>query len=173
MIVGALYGMFWFALFLFAQLILMRTLPSRLRLAWNKRSVIISLIALSATAGPLLRLIDVATLASGGWLLGALWGDLTFLSLYVLYMPFYFVVMTSLSVETLVMLAKQADRTLPVAQLRARFASEAFAADRFETMVRSGLLEKTPDGYAVTNNGTRAARPFLLVKALWRLGAGG
>jgi hypothetical protein len=173
MIFGALYGMFWFALFLFVQLILMRALPARLRLAWNKRSVIISLIALSATVGPLLHLIDVAMLASGGWLLGAMWGDLTFLCLYVLYMPFYFVVMTSLSVETLVMLAKQADGTLPVAQLRARFASEAFAADRFETMVRSGLLKKASDGYAVTNNGTRAARPFLFVKAIWRLGAGG
>jgi hypothetical protein len=173
MILGALYGMFWFALFLCTQLIFMRALPSRLRLTWNKRSAVISLSALSATVGPLLRLTDVVTLASGGWLLGALWGDLTFLCLYVLYMPFYFVVMTSLSVDTLVMLAKQADGTMPAIRLRARFASEAFAADRFNTMVRSGLLEKRPDGYAVTKNGKRAARPFLLVKALWGLGAGG
>jgi hypothetical protein len=173
MILGALYGTSLFALFLLAQLILMRVLPPRLRLAWNKRCVVIALIVLSATVGPLLRLTDVATLGSGGSLLGALWGDLTFLCLYVLYMPFYFIIMTSLSVETLVMLAQQADGTLPAAQLRARFASEAFAADRFETMVRSGLLEKTPDGYAVTNNGTRAVFPFLLVKAVWRLGTGG
>jgi hypothetical protein len=173
MILGALYGMFWFVLFLSAQLILMRALPPRLRLAWNKRCVMISLIAVSATIAPLLRLIDVATLASGGWLLGALWGDLTFLGLYVLYMPFYFVVVTSLSVETLVMLAKQTDGTLPAAQLRARFASEAFVADRFDTMVRNSLLEKTPDGYSVTKKGRRAVRPFLLVKALWGLGAGG
>jgi hypothetical protein len=172
-ILGALYGMFWFALFLVTQLILVRALPPEFRLAWNKRSVVIALIVISATVGPLLRLTDVATLASGGWLLGALWGDLTFLCLYVLYMPFYFVVMTSLSVETLVMLAKHGGGTLPAAQLRARFASEAFAADRFDTMVRSGLLEKMPGGYSVTKNGKRVARPFLFVKALWRLGTGG
>src|SRR5664279_2537278 len=143
MILGALYGVFWFALFLLAQLILMRILPPQRRLIWNKRGVVMALIAVSATVGPLLRLTDVATLTSGGWLLGALWGDLTFLCFYVLYMPLYFVVMTSLSVETLVMLEKQPDGILSKAALRARFASEAFAADRFHTMVRSGLLEKT------------------------------
>lgn len=173
MIFGALYGVFWFAVFFCVQLIFIRCLSPKRWLVWNKCGVLAALAALSVSVGPLLGLTGSAWLASGGWLLGALWGALTFLCLYVLYMPFYFVVMTSLSVETLIMLLHERNGALRVAQLQDRFTSEAFAADRFATMARNRMLRQTTHGYAVTDKGRRTTQPFLLIKVLWQLGAGG
>ncbi len=173
MILGAIYGIVWFSLFFCLQLVLVRSVSPQRLIAWNKRSLLISLVAVSATIGTIQALNASPALTWGGWQLGALWGTLTFLCLYVLYMPFYFVVMTSLSVDTIVMLLKQPSRRLPLAALRERFTSEQFVTDRFEIMGRNGLLRKTPQSYCITGKGRRAIRPFMLVKALWRLGAGG
>jgi hypothetical protein len=172
MIFGALYGVFAFAVFFCVQLIFIRSLSSTQWLVWNKRGVLAALVVLSASTELMQGLTGSTWLTSGGWLLSALWGDLTFLCLYVLYMPFYFVVMTSLSVETLIMLHHRGG-TLHVSQLQERFSSEAFVADRFATMSRNGMLRQTTDGYAVTEKSRQTIRLFLFIKSLWRLGAGG
>jgi hypothetical protein len=172
MIFGALYGVAAFAAFLCVQLIFIRSLSSERWLVWNTRCVMAALIILIVTTGPMQGVSGSIWLASGGWLLGALWGCLTFLCLYVLYMPFYFVVMTSLSVESLIMLDKAGGR-MDVSRLQDRFTSQAFAADRFATMRRNGMLRQTPDGHAVTDKGRQTIWPFLYIKSLWRLGAGG
>lgn len=172
MIFGAIYGAAAFIAFFCVQMIFIRCLSPKQWLAWNKRCVLALLIIITATTGPMQGLLGSAWLASGSWLLGALWGSLTFLCLYVLYMPFYFVVMTSLSVESLIMLDK-AGGSLRISRLQDRFTFEAFAADRFATMVRNGILRQTPDGYVVTEKGRQTIRPFLFIKSLWRLGAGG
>lgn len=172
MILGAIYGLATFAAFFCVQIIFIRCLSQTQWLVWNKRCVLAALVIIAATTGPMQGLYGSAWLASGGWLFGALWGCLTFLCLYVLYMPFYFVVMTSLSVESLIMLDK-AGGSLRISRLQDRFTSEAFAADRFATMDRNGMLRQTPDGYVVTKKGRQTIRPFLFIKSLWRLGAGG
>jgi len=172
MIFGALYGGVGFVVFFCVQLIFIRSVSSIKWLLWNKRCVLATIIILSASTELMQSLSGSAWLTSGGWLLGALWADLTFLCLYVLYMPFYFVVMTSLSVETLIMLHLSGG-TLHVSQLQERFCSEAFVADRFGTMIRNEMLQHTSDGYAVTEKGRQTTRPFLFIKSLWRLGAGG
>jgi hypothetical protein len=172
MIAGALYGVFAFTMFFCVQVIFIRWLSPNQWLVWNKRCVVAALVILSASTGLMQNLMGPTWLTTGGWLLGALWADLTLLCLYVLYMPFYFVIMTSLSVETLIMLQRSGG-ALRVAQLQDRFASEAFAADRFATMSRNGLLRLTTNGHAVTEKGRQTTRPFLVLKSLWRLGPGG
>jgi hypothetical protein len=172
MILGALCGLAAFGLFLAAQLVVLRMRPSGEWLAWNKRLAAgVLLIALLAL-GPLLRAGGDTTLTQGGRALGALWGALTFLGLYVLYMPFYYVVRASLSVRTLILL-RGAGGSLPRAEVARDFTSERFVADRLDTMVTNGFLTRQDTGYAITAKGGALARAAVFVKALWRLGAGG
>jgi hypothetical protein len=174
MILGALSGLAGFALFLLAQLVVLRTRPAGAWLAWNTRAAAVALLlALIALAG-LVQVVDVPALVQGGWMFGTIWCALTFVGLYVLYMPFYYVVMASLSVRTLILL-RPGD--LPRAQLAQHFTSEHFAAGRLDTMTANGFLARKANGhglrYSLTPKGRALARIALAVKALWRLGPGG
>jgi predicted transcriptional regulator len=88
-------------------------------------------------------------------------------------MPFYYVVLTSLSVKTLVMLHYQVDGQIPSTHLRMPFVSEAFVTDRLDTMVANGFLTKADGAYAVTSKGEKIARTFIFLKLFWKLGPGG
>jgi hypothetical protein len=100
-------------------------------------------------------------------------GGLLYCGLYVLYAPFYYVVMTSLSVRTTVLLGRQADGAMPLQTLHDRFASRQLVAQRLQTMTANGFLRATPQGYALTGKGRLTARFFDLFKRLWMLGSGG
>jgi hypothetical protein len=173
MIFGALYGLSAFAVYLCAQLMAMRCFLPERWLSWNKCGLALALLILVVTPGFILPHLPSAVLRSGGWPFAAVWGSLTFLCLYVLYMPFYFVVMTSLSVETLVLLAAQKDGRLPLVALYERFSSEVFARDRFDTMVRNGVLIRTAAGYSVSPRARKLVAISLWLKSIWRLGEGG
>jgi hypothetical protein len=122
----------------------------------------------------------LAAVIAALWWLGAgalrplalAWGVLTLLALYALYMPFYYTVVASLSVQSLVLMAR-AGGTLAKADLQRRFASRALVAQRMQTMATNGFLVSTAAGYALSAKGLRVAQVFALVKDFWRLGPGG
>lgn len=172
MILGAVAGFGCFLVFLVVQLAVLRTCPPHTWLGWNKRLAAGGLLLALLAPGPLLRFCGEATLTQGGWPLAAPWGALTFLGLFVLYMPFYYVVMTSLSVRTLLLLCEAGGRIERIAIAR-RFTDERFVTDRLETMLANGLLIRRNERYAITDKGAALARAALFVKALWKLGPGG
>ena len=94
--------------------------------------------------------------------------------LFILYMPFLYTLMTSLSVQTLIMLEAAPGGALPLAVVRERFTSLAFIRDRLETMQANGYLTRSSDGsWAITAHGSRVALALLAVKRVLRLGHGG
>jgi len=99
--------------------------------------------------------------------------ELTFLSLFVLYMPALYTVTHSLSVATLVMLRRSPESRLSKARLMQTFASQEFAAARLAAMVESGYIAKSSPPYRLCPRGKVVARAFLWLQRVWRLGPGG
>jgi hypothetical protein len=105
-------------------------------------------------------------------LLGGIFALMTFSCLLVLYMPAYYVLSNSLSVQSIITLLEHRGR-MTLVDLQATFASRELLRGRLETMVQSGLVEPDPSGFRITRRGRRMIAPFLALKSLWRLGPGG
>jgi hypothetical protein len=116
---------------------------------------------------------DPAALPIDQVALRVLYGSLLMGCLFVLYMPFYFTISTSLSVQTLICLREARDRALSTDALRQRFASNEIVAGRLSLMVANGYLAEHRGKYRVTSKGRRIARFFARLKAIWMLGPGG
>lgn len=91
---------------------------------------------------------------------------------FICYMPFFYTVAASQSVQMLIALAAVRDG-LPADELRRMYAVEEVFAGRLDTLVGAGYLTRTAGGYAPTSKGRLVAHTFRAVKALWRLGPGG
>jgi hypothetical protein len=92
--------------------------------------------------------------------------------LFVLYVPAVYTVLTSLSVQTLVMLRRSAG-ALPQAALYEHFAGRAIVDDRLATLAASGYLVAEGTRFRLTPHGRALASIFARLKNMWRLGAGG
>ena len=103
----------------------------------------------------------------------AVMGWIAMVSLFVLYMPFYYVVVASISVQTVIVIARSAGHGVPLAELEDRFASESILTHRLASMVQSGMLRAEGDAFRLTVIGRSVAQAFAAIKELWRLGPGG
>jgi hypothetical protein len=99
-------------------------------------------------------------------------GVLTMASLFVLYMPFYYTIATSLSVQSMIMVLKAGGK-MPLQRLSDAFASRELIDGRLQTMRQSGYLVSLGDAFATTVRGDRMVSVFVLVKRIWKLGSGG
>lgn len=102
-------------------------------------------------------------------------GGAVFLMLcaFVLYIPFIFVVSSSLSIDTLLML-QRAGGELPRAALYEHLTSPDAVRRRLEIMRGNGLVAPTSGGsYVLTRKAGPPARFFTAVKRFWKLWPGG
>jgi hypothetical protein len=90
---------------------------------------------------------------------------------FITYVPFVFVISTSLSVDTLIVLERAAGQ-LERAKLYGRFASTAAAQRRLEVMRTNGLVSPNTN-YQLTNKARRIAHFFSWMKQFWKLEPGG
>jgi hypothetical protein len=170
--IGLAAGLGWFAIvFVIHLIVLWTTVPS-------VRPRISQMVFLFGIIGVLSSVVLVfsylGTSASNEALMfSALGGILVYGGMLTLYLPFYYSIVASLSLQTIILLNEQANATLPIIRLRQRFSSRHFVAQRLETMTRNGFLVERKDGYCLTTKGRRVATTFLFFKRLWRLGAGG
>jgi hypothetical protein len=89
-------------------------------------------------------------------------------------MPFYYSMNTSLSVDTLAMLARAPDGRVPMQAIEQRFCSERFLRDRLQTMGANGYLRHLGgDSWRISRRGLRVARAMSWVKQILGLGPGG
>jgi len=167
-LVGVFVGVGWFLVFLSAQVAAFHVLDIRERF----RAIVALLTATMVGA-----LLTTTTLAHIGWLGGsvlpALSSVVTMACLWVLYMPFYYVIATSLSVRTLLVLASVEEATLPLEQLEARFASTAMLQERLATMRTYRNVTAQGSAFTLTPKGRTTAAVFGGLKRLWELGPGG
>lgn len=91
---------------------------------------------------------------------------------FLLYMPFYYTVAASQSVQ-LVIDIHAAAAGLSVGEIRGRYPVDEILAGRLETLLRAGYVTEAHGRFALTGKGRLISRPFRAVKALWRLGPGG
>lgn len=175
MLAGVTSGMIWFFFFMIAHVAAFRVKPNQ------DRSKTILRVLVLAFLGHCVSILSIRFFrddwlvwASSSVMLSVIAGCLVIACLFVLYMPFYYTVDTSLSVETLAMLSFKGAGSLPVSEVKARFTSDKFLLDRLETMCRNGHLLRTEDGtYILLARGRRIASLMLKVKELLKLGAGG
>jgi hypothetical protein len=88
-------------------------------------------------------------------------------------MPFYYVIVASLSVRTLVILSQEAAGALPRWILEHEFASLGLVENRLGTLTQNGFLAARGERYSLTPKGRRLAAIFAWFKQFWRLGPGG
>jgi Ca2+/Na+ antiporter len=91
---------------------------------------------------------------------------------FVLYMPFYYTIAASQSVQ-LVIAIHAAPEGLSLEEIRQRYPATGVLAGRFETLVWAGYVTETSGRFALTAKGRLVSRPFRAVKWIWRLGPGG
>jgi hypothetical protein len=105
-------------------------------------------------------------------ILAAMMAALTSACLFALYVPALYTVLTSLSVQTM-MLLRRRESALPEAELYDRFASRKIMEQRLATLLASGYVAPKGPSYQLTPRGRAIAKFFRHVKILWNLGPGG
>lgn len=93
--------------------------------------------------------------------------------LFIVYMPFYYTIVASLSIQTLIVLEETQGRSARIDELRQKFASTGIVAGRLNIMITNGYLTERDGRYRVTSKGRMIAKFFGYLKELWRLGPGG
>jgi hypothetical protein len=173
MILGLLAGLLWFALFFAAHLAVIRWASSESKAHINQQIFLAGLAGVAISLWPASAIVQRSALAHGGLIMAVLWGVLTYAGLFVLYMPFYYTVVASLSVRTMVMLHRRPGARMPIAELREEFVSRRLVGQRLTTMATNGFLIPRGDAYGLSLKGRFTAAMFSRIKKLWRLGAAG
>ena len=105
-------------------------------------------------------------------ILAAMMAVLTSACLLALYVPALYTVLTSLSVQTMMLLRRRGG-TLSEAELYNRFASRKIMEHRLATLLSSGYVTHDGPSYRLTPRGRAIAKLLRPIKILWNLGPGG
>lgn len=173
MLVGSILGLGWFALFLSSHVVVFRFYRVR-----NRGRTILNLF-LAAVSCNAISSVIASNYGEALWgpdsdsLAAASTGLFVMFSLFVLYMPFYYTVVASLSVRTIIAIQRAPGQQLPLARLTAMYVSKALLQARLDSMVNSGLLMRDGEKFRLTRKGCLIARAFRAIKKVWRLGPGG
>jgi hypothetical protein len=164
-VLGALAAGAWFGLFVGSHLLVLHLWSPASRARVLVVSYAICCIGVTVT---------VRMLAgnAAGWFLSAVFGLMTVSCLLVLYVPLYYVVSNSLSVQSMILLLNS-HGSLTREELSRKFASHEFLEARVRTLVRSGHVMEDGATFRISQRGRSIVAPFLMLKSLWRLGAGG
>jgi hypothetical protein len=173
MILGLLAGLLWFALFFAAHLAVIRWARAEIRARINQRLFLAGLAGIAISLWPATAVVQGSALAHGGLIMAVICGILSYVGLFVLYMPFYYTVVASLSVCTMVVLHRRPNDRMPIAELREEFVSRRLVGRRLATMATNGFLVHRGDGYTLSPKGRSTAAAFSWIKRFWKLGAGG
>ena len=172
---GLILAGLWFSLFLASLLVIFRLYRIR-----RQSRLIIWLITIT-TAGHIatIALLSVVPQALPESLafnpaLSLIGGVLLLACLFVLYMPIFYILSTSLSVATLIDMANISDRSAELKDLTSQFTSAEFTTDRLGTLCLNGYLTYSENsGYILTARAWFVVRLFIYIKGLWCLGASG
>lgn len=170
MILGVASGVFWFLFFLLIHICWFHYVYVR-----DSFKLIMKLLV-GCTAGHCSGVLLITWFFASDFtpILSSLYGVLIIFSLFIVYMPFYYTIATSLSVQTLIALEGSPDKRLSMDELRSRFASHDTVSKRLLIMVNNGYLDADAAGrYHTTLKGHRVSQCFGYLKELWRLGPGG
>ena len=92
---------------------------------------------------------------------------------FVLYMPFYYTIVTSLSVQTVITIDEAPGHRLPLDALASPKVYDRIVRGRLDSMVQAGNLVRDGERFCATAKGRRTAGAFAMLKSIWKLGPGG
>jgi len=172
-LLGVEFATAWFAVFLLGHLTVFHY-----RHVHQRASVIMRFFTLAIAgfvASVTVRLVAVRSVGHPGTdaTLAVIAGLAVMTSLFILYVPFYYMVATSLSIQTLIAVQQAPAQCVPIAALQSQEFLERILEGRLDSLVESGNLIRSGEGFRLTSRGRRVARFFQGVKELWRLGPGG
>lgn len=165
-LIGSVSAAVWFFLFVVVHVLGWRS--GRSNVSWLIRSYVITLFAALLAA-------VVLTSGSASVRSGILTLSIVLLTsgcLFILYVPAVYVMLTSLTVQTLVLLRENSGE-LPVRILYDRFAGCPIVADRLATLTANHYLREQAGVFRLTQRGRHVARFFRLIKGAWKLAPGG
>jgi hypothetical protein len=169
MLHGILSGAGWFAVFLAAHIAWFHAVHVVDAFKWIMKTLAVCVVAHAVTV----TLLNFGSQSAVVTLLRIFYGFLAMGCLFILYMPFYYTIVASLSIQTLICLEESPRKSLTILELRERFASRDIVAGRLKIMARNGYLDATPSGYCVTPKARAMSGIFGFLKELWKLGPGG
>ena len=114
MILGILAGLLWFSLFFVAHLAVVRWTEFEAKARMNQRLFLAGLVGMAPSLWSTVPIARDSPVAHGGFAMAILCGSLSYVGLFVLYMPFYYTVVASLSVRTLIMLHRRPGNRMPI-----------------------------------------------------------
>jgi hypothetical protein len=172
LLVGSLLGAFWFSVFVLGHVGLFH-----LRFVHNRSRAILSIFICAVVADVLSALVLIAAApgsANDGQPFAILMaGPLIMLCGFVLYMPLYYTITTSVSIQTLIAIEQAAGGGCDLSELKSARVYEQLLRGRLESMLAAGNLIRDGTAYRLTHKGRQIARIFGALKQLWRLGPGG
>ena len=173
LLIGALLGALWFGVFVAAHVGTFASRPIK-----NRSRVILILFGSAFVGAIVSTLLVPADLLPGlvptsHRLMAVLAATLVMACAFVLYMPLYYTITTSLSVQTVIAIEEAPGGRLALDDLASPQVYEQIVQGRLDSMVVAGNLTRTGDRYQATQKGQRVARFFATLKQLWRLGPGG
>jgi hypothetical protein len=169
MLQGIVSGAGWFTVFLVVHVVWFHVVQVKDCFKWIVKAMLLCVLAHIGT----IFILEAGTKAGGFVVLRSVYGILIMASLFILYMPFYYTIVASLSIQTLICLEEAPRKALSMTQLRERFASRDIVAGRLEIMASNGYLEPGPSGYRATSKARVMSSVFGFLKAAWKLGPGG
>jgi len=121
-------------------------------------------------AGVVGHVVGCLALGVDGWRTAA--GVALIFCAFILYMPAYYTVASSLSARMIVDIHRAGGR-LATDELWRRHAPDQLLASRLGTLEAAGYVRRAGDRFVLTPKGRLVVRPFMWVKLAWRLGPGG
>lgn len=173
MIIGLAAGLAWFAIVFLIHFIVLWTAEPSARPRIGQMVFLFGFIGILLSLMILFEYFDRLPVSKSAIAFSALGGVLVYGALLTLYLPFYYSIVASLSLQTIILLSEQANGALPIMRLRQRFVSCQLVTQRLRTLARNGFVVERKNGYSLTVKGRRVAETFLFFKTFWRLGAGG
>jgi hypothetical protein len=172
MVFGVILGVVWFGLFVIVQVGLFHARPIENR---SRAIAIVFVLALGAqilSAGIGIGLMfGVPPLSA--FFVTVLSGVLVMAGLFVIYMPLYYTISASLSVQALITIERAGAGGLTLETLAPVSYLEELVRLRLESMAASGNLLHEGEVFRLTPKGRGIAWAFQALKRLWRLGPGG
>lgn len=169
MLQGILSGAGWFTVFLAIHIFWFHLVHVQDCFKWIAKTLPVFVLAHVATV----TILNWGALTGEIIVLRVIYGVLVMACMFILYMPFYYTIVASLSIQTLIYLEEAPRKELTMAELHQRFASRDIVAGRLEIMVSNGYLELGPSGYRVTPKARVMSKIFAFLKGIWKLGPGG
>jgi hypothetical protein len=172
LVLGTALGALWFLVFVAAHVALFHLRPVRNR----SRAILIvfGCCLLGELVSVFAALLAGARYPQGDQSFAAfIAGPVIMVCGFILYMPLYYTITTSLSIQTLIAIELCPGGACELGDLKSPTVYRQLLQGRLDSMVTSGNLDRAGAAYRLTPKGRVVAQTFAALKDLWRLGPGG